>query len=243
MDMGKVWDYYSKVFYDKEYINSLAKFLKENNITSIFDCACGAGFPSIELKKQGFDMLCSDGSEDMIKVFEQNLKQKNIDIPHFKADWKELNKKINNKFDLVMCRGNSLPYANSWDKNSQSTLQDIKGALETFYKLIKEGGILYVDTIHEKDYATGGFEKEIPEKIIDGKKIQLVYKTIHDENKKTRIWYSIIKVDGKEYKFEYEGYLLKHEELINTLKEVGFKDIKKIKLDGENHFSIFIAEK
>ena len=38
-------------------------------------------------------------------------------------------------------------------------------------------------------------------------------------------------------------YLLNEKELVSMMKKVGFKDIKKINLESEGHFDIWLATK
>jgi hypothetical protein len=58
-----------------------------------------------------------------------------------------------------------------------------------------------------------------------------------------RTWKSIITINNKKYEFINYSYLLEHEELINLLKDVGFKKIEETTIDGENNYNVFIAYK
>ena len=79
--------------------------------------------------------------------------------------------------------------------------------------------------------------------MIDGKRVKLVYNTFLDWKRKIRRWNTIIFIDGKKYEFVRYGYLITHKELTEMLANVGFKNINKLNLEGEDHFSIFIATK
>lgn len=244
MNIAELWDNYIPFLYNKTYIESLSKFLQKNRINSILDCSCGTGFPGIDLKKKGFEITCSDKSQKMIKKFKENMKKERLKIPFFQSDWLDLDKKIKQKFDMVMCRGNSLIYSDSWDKQTRPKKESIEKALKQFYNIVKPRGLLYIDNTYEKDFEKKGkITRNFPEKTINGKKIKLFYNTFHDFHKKTRIWESAIFVNGKKHYFSRTGYLLTQSELKDMLANAGFKNIKKIKINGEKHFTVFLAKK
>ncbi len=68
-------------------------------------------------------------------------------MPCYLADWRELTAKIPQRFDAVICRGNSLPYVDSWDQPLTNLApENIQKALQQFCQMLNPGGLLYVDT-------------------------------------------------------------------------------------------------
>ncbi|MBI3572418.1 hypothetical protein HY091_02720 [Candidatus Kaiserbacteria bacterium] len=64
--------------WDKEYILGLDQFLKSQKVKTILDSAGGTGFPAIALKKQGWNITYSDGSQQMFDFFEKELRKENF---------------------------------------------------------------------------------------------------------------------------------------------------------------------
>lgn len=247
MNIAQLWAICIKFMWDEDYVNGLSSFLKKHHAQSILDCAGGNGFPSIELRKLGFDVTYSDGSKLMFDFFIQKLKESGLQIPHFFVDWKQLSTKIRQKFDAVLCHGNSLIYVDSWDENNISEISrdNIKQSLQEFYNVLKNGGFLYVDTTNKKEFnqPTYPIIEEFGEKIIDGKKIKLTWELTHDYQKKIRTWKSILNIDGQSHEFVYYSYLLAHDDLISLLKEVDFSEVEETQIDGENNYNVYVAYK
>jgi len=247
MDITDVWDLCIKFMWGKDYILGLDKFFKYHNVKTILDCGGGTGFPSIELKKLGWDMTYSDCSDIMIGYFKRNLEQNKIEIPIYKVRWQELSQKIPQKFDALICRGNSLIYSDSWKLNMVEEIkkEDIKKIIGEFYKMLNKNGLLYVDITNKKAFD----QKEYPivknygEKIIDGKKIELTVKLTHDNKNKRRRFNGIFVIDGERYEFDFYVYLYHPDELRSVLKEVGFRKVEETKIEGEKNYTVLIGYK
>lgn len=110
------------------------KLFIENNIETILDCACGTGQHVILFRKMGYKVKGSDISPSMIRKAKTNLKNLDLKIPIKISDFRNLTKVWNEKFDAVICVGNSLPHLFSND--------DILKALGEMSKLLNEKGIL-----------------------------------------------------------------------------------------------------
>lgn len=168
-------------------------------------------------------------------------------MPNHLTNWLDMDKKIQKKFDVVLCRGNSLIYVDSWDNNiiGSETKEHIKRSLKIFYNLLNPGGLLYIDLTHRKEFNQLHYPiiEEFGEKIIDGNKIKLRWELDHDYQKKIRIWKSVIWVNEQRFESSSQSYLLEHKELISLLKEVGFSQVKEARIDGENVYNIFVAFK
>jgi len=232
---------------NSKYVNGLDAFLKKNNVTNILDAGAGTGFPIIGLKKLGWDVTYSDSSNEMLEFFKRKLKESKLEIPYYISNWLDLSKNIPKKFDAVLCRGNTLIYVDSWGENriSDKTKDNIKHALQEFYKMLNENGLLYVDITNKAHFNESNFAvtNDFGEKIINGKKTKMSVEFNMDFKKKIRIFKPIITIDGKRNEFSNYAYLLTHNELEDLLKEVGFKKVEEIKIDGENHYAVFVAYK
>ncbi len=247
MNIAELWNISIGLMYDEKYVKSLDSFLKQKGVKTIIDVSGGTGFPSLELKKLGWNITYSDGNEVMFKFFKDKLSNSKIKMPYYLINWLELSQRINQKFDVCLCRGNSLIYVDSWVKDNvpKEAKNNIKKSLMEFYKILKIGGFLYVDLTNEKEFNKLEYPitEDFGEIVLDNKKINLKWEIYHDYKKRIRKINNLVDVNGKKQELVYSSYLLKHEELINMLREVGFKKIEKLNLDGENNYNVFIAYK
>lgn len=243
MNLFENWKICLDLMYSDRYIKGLNVFLKKRKVKKVLDCSGGLGFPIINLKKLGYDVVYNDKDNLMFNYF-KNIN--NSKIQAYNLDWKELSEKMDNNFDAILCRGNSLVYVDSWELNSinPKAKEDIYASLKEFYKLLKKDGLLYVDIINESEYSKVYPLNETLGTIeFNGKKCSLNWEVSHDYKKRTRIVKS--KLVGKDFEetVVYYSYLLKHEELIEMLKDIGFTNIEKVDIDGENNYDVYIASK
>lgn len=113
------------------------RMLKERGAQRILDAATGTGFHSIRLMEAGFDVVSADGSPEMLtKAFENGRKRGHI-LQTVHADWRWLNKDLNETFDAVVCLGNSFTHLFSE--------KDRRKALAEFYAVLKHDGVLILD--------------------------------------------------------------------------------------------------
>ena len=69
MNIAELWGICIKFMWDNSYIQSLDTLFRKNNVKTILDCGGGTGFPSLELKKIGWDIIYSDESKLMFDHF------------------------------------------------------------------------------------------------------------------------------------------------------------------------------
>jgi len=229
MNIVDIWEICLKCEYDeKKLTNGLAIFLKDHKDKKIIDCACGSGFAILDLISKGYNIECSDGSTDMLRLFSQNAKKKGLDIVPRHLMWNELGKECRKQFDVVMCRGGSLPYACTWDAPEKNNIKVIRESIENFYKALVPGGMVYIDVTNEQPEHVA-YEPQV----IDGKNIVVSEIVKIDRDKKTRLWKPCVSVDGKKYNLERYSYYISDKELIDLMIDVGFKHVTQVAIDGE----------
>lgn len=246
MDIAEVWEICIKFMWDKSYVTGLNNFLTKNKVKTILDCGGGTGFPSIPLKKLGWDISYCDNNSVMVRHFQKELQKQNLRIPTYTSSWMQLSKNIKENFDAILCRGNSLIYVNSWDINKpELNKENIRKTLQEFHKKLNENGLVYIDLINKKEFHREKYPilEEIGEKIIDGKKIKITWGLFHDYDKKIRKCNIIMKIDDETKVTTLYSYLLEHSELINLMKEIGFKDVKEVNIDGEENYNVIVGYK
>ncbi len=121
----------------KREANFYDSLFKKCNVKTVLDCACGTGHHIMMFKQLGYDVKGSDLSPAMITKARTNLKERNLDAPLKISDFKELNKNFDERFDAVICVGNSLPHLLSDE--------DLTLALTEMNAVLNENGILILE--------------------------------------------------------------------------------------------------
>lgn len=111
--------------------------LQERGVKKVLDVATGTGFHSVRLLEAGFEVVSVDGSAEMLsKAFENGHKRGHI-LRTINADWRWLSRDVHEKFDAIICLGNSFTHLFSE--------RDRRKALAEFYAALRHDGILIMD--------------------------------------------------------------------------------------------------
>lgn len=239
-------EYYQFLYPNIEEINYKiakeldSKILKPINARKILDCTCGTGLMVIELAKLGYEVTGSDMSSKMLEkaMLNANKAKKNIRFVH--TNILNLATNIKEKFDVVICKGNSF---------SNIRPEDFEIALENIGSVLNENGICYIDirnhenVIKEKPLFEHRSHVRLNSKdvvcfyIFEYKENLRTYNTFfvfYDENTKT-ISHKVISIDG---------FFVFKNDFVTAFEKAGFKDIKKIKFDSESKdIDIYIGTK
>jgi SAM-dependent methyltransferase len=200
----------------------LLKTLRKHSCRTVFDACLGDGADSIYLLKNGFSVTSNDLDKLFIQKALQNAKKNRVKLAVTSYDWRRLDKHLpQNKFDAVLCLGNSLTYL-------FKSADQLK-ALRNFRRILKPNGILIID---ERNYQ---YMLDKREEILKKQKFQYSGKyvycgdTVHGKpieisDKKVRMEYT----DEKTGKIGYLTlYPFKRRELLNLLKETEFSTIEQ----------------
>ena len=108
-------------------------------VESVVDVACGTGFHSVVLAREGFQVTAADGSANMIARTEENAREHGVALAGSQvADWLELDKTFGaDRFDALICLGNA--FTHLFEHEARRT------ALEAMYKVVKPGGLVIID--------------------------------------------------------------------------------------------------
>ena len=123
--------------------------MKERGVRKVLDVATGTGFHSIRFLKAGFDVTSADGSPEMLVQAFENGRRAGFIMRTIHADWRELSRDIHNKYDAVICLGNSLTHLFSE--------QDRRKALAEFYAALHYDGVLILDQRNYDGILDNGF--------------------------------------------------------------------------------------
>lgn len=242
-----------KLLYNADaYLEEMERLLKKlglNKKSKLLDTCVGPGFFSTELLKAGYNLVTSDKSQEMIKPFENRLKELGIKHQTVISSWLELGKKLpKNSFDFIYNRGNTIIYADGgWNEvikvNPQKSLEAITKTMKVYYDLLKPGGYFYVDKFSDV---------EIPEKKVvarlnikeDQSQKDIVFYVERRPEDNVRFAQMLLRdKEGGEEGLPNMAYDLSEDEMEKCLRAAGFSKIEKIKLKTERHFVVWLAKK
>jgi SAM-dependent methyltransferase len=103
--------------------------------SKVLDLMCGYGRHAIALAKKAIAVTAVDNLGDYIEEIRKTAKDENLPVKAIKADI--LQYKIDEKYDLVLCMGNSLNFFNAGD---------VHQLLVNIHSHLKPGGHLLINT-------------------------------------------------------------------------------------------------
>jgi hypothetical protein len=249
---AELWDVcvYNLLYQVGDYIRDVESLFQKLGISKeskIIDTSAGGGFPGIELAKDGYNIVCTDGFDDEVELFNQKAEGQGVDARCAKTFWKDLPALFQgNTFDFLFCRGNSFIYAGGgWNAmaevNREESEKNYIETLKVFYDLLKPGGWMYIDKF--KDEETTHQEKVCEIKVNNGRVEDLIFWTERFPEQKIRQASMIRKQGDTERKTPNITYDLSSQELESFLAGIGFKSIQKTSIPSEKVFDVWIAQK
>ena len=197
-----------------DYINN---FLIENNITNgtVLDLACGTGSMSIELIKNGFDVIGIDLSENMLELASNRLLEYCDNFSLLKGSMTDY--RLEKSVKACICSLDSINHLND--------INDVEKTFCNVYYSLDENGVFVFDvnTIykHNEILANNTF-------VFDEEDFYLVWDNEFVSDRVVRILLDMFVWNGKAYdrfseSFEETAYSI--DDLLNALSRAGFSDI------------------
>ena len=239
MNRTEFWSKTVKLAWDVDKVcESISNLFKENKVNKILDCACGTGHHVIMFQQMGYVATGSDLSPSMIQKAKSNSEKYGISALFRIVDFSNLTNVFNEKFDAVVCVGNSLPHLFSDE--------DLTKAISEMYDVLNKNGILIIDqrnydklVKNEIRFIPSSFrEDEIFFYVLDYFPNKIVFNVIDIEIENRKV---------KTYSTEYNP--LKKRKLIELLRTAGFKDMKLYQdhefndFDPENSDNLIVVSK
>lgn len=243
-DVGTVWDLCIGIEYDRpKLVAGVAAWLGSPAGLQVLDCACGSGFPALDLHQLGYDVTCTDASEHMLERFRLNARAANVELEPTRARWEELDALFDEDFDAVMCRGCSFLYAGTFDDDVDPDASALDTALANFHRSLRSGGRVYIDAPWEENMGVERPEwTEHAPRMIDGHTIELRERIAADPQAGIRRWEVELSIDGSVFSLVRRSHYLTHAELLDLLRRAGFEDVRRVDVDGEN-YAVFVGRK
>lgn len=248
--LPEVWDFCLEKIYDRpKYVAGFIELLEKLGIKKeslILDSGCGSGFLTLDLIKKGYRVVGTDKSDEMIRQIKINARKLGVSIEAYNVMWANLSKRFDPIFDMVYCRGNSLVYAASWERNwivPSRSREEVERGIKNFYAVLKDGGYFYVDVTNRNEKP---HEENVGKVKTKRGPIEIFWEIEHDTKNLVRTWTITLNFlrTGKTKIFPPYSYFLPHEDLIKFMKNAGFKKTNKyVKVKGETNYDIFISQK
>jgi len=106
--------------------------------STVLDASCGTGINAAALARRGFDVWATDGSEAMIEQAAARFRREHLEIPVRRCLWADLPRTLAERFDVVLCVGNSLVHAADRDAMVE--------ALTGLRRMARPGGHVVIDS-------------------------------------------------------------------------------------------------
>jgi SAM-dependent methyltransferase len=242
-DIGTVWElcmYFE--FRREETADGIAEWLGPADGLRILDCACGSGFPAIELTRRGYDVTCTDGSDMMLRHFRRNARLDGVDLEPERVLWEDLPARHGEQFDVVLNRGcGNYRYAGVWDGGGLADRRAMVDAIGEWVACVRPGGRFYVDIPRDVGPAEARPEvTEHPTMLIGDHTVHLAELITIDPGTGIRTWHTWLTVDGACHEFERRAHHIRHRELVDILTNLGMADVHQVDIRGE-YYDIYCA--
>lgn len=241
VDIGVLWEFcaYFEWRDRRTTVDGISRWLGAPDGQRILDCACGSGFPAIELARRGYDITCSDGSEAMLEHFRRNAAREAVDVPATHARWENLAYHHDSTFDVVMCRGASFPYAGTWDMDSPPSREMLSTSIRQFAACLRPGGRLYLDLPHAADLSRRKPQRvRHPRLKVGSHTIDLAETVTNHPDRRIRRWETRLTVNGRTTTFERRSHLLWPHELAELFHDAGLGNPHRESVRGE-HYQVY----
>jgi SAM-dependent methyltransferase len=235
-NVGTVWDLCLSVEYDREaLVRDIAAWIGSPDGQEVLDCACGSGFPALDLHRLGYSVTCTDGSPMMLERFRVVAAAADVPLTATEALWEEVGGLYPEQFDAVICRGCSLLYAGTFDDDVDPDRGAVERSLASFAASLRPGGRVYVDVPHERDLVADSGWMEHPSRTIDGHQVELRERLTADPETRLRRWSVEMSIDDASLQLERSSHYMPHADMIAMLEQAGFEDVAVTELPSERY--------
>jgi SAM-dependent methyltransferase len=218
--------------YFRMYIEKVLKTLPVG--AKVLDCSCGTGDQAIWMARQGYRVSASDISEGMIDRAREKAKNENLDISFFRSSWEELTDKTNDKYDLVVCPGNSLSHIISLEmlENSTRVIKEILTDEGQFFFDLRD----WEKTFEDKSLPDQEFQVKSQAGLFD---VRYSYE-INGWNVPCVMYVDVRPAGEKAYtQFVFEFFPFGYQQIHDILLRAGFKSLERESFpDGDYYFAV-----
>ncbi|MCF8304626.1 MAG: class I SAM-dependent methyltransferase [Bacteroidales bacterium] len=187
------------------------KELKDRKVKKVLDVATGTGYHSVRLQKAGFEVHSADGKANMLERAFFNARKQGLILRTIHSDWRSLTKDIHEKYDAVICLGNS--FTHLFDEN------DRRKAMAEFYSVLQPEGVLILDQRNYDNMLDFGFTSKHKFYYV-GDSIEAEPESIDED----LVRFKYVFNDNSVYHLNF--FPLRKNYVQSILSEAGFRNIK-----------------
>jgi SAM-dependent methyltransferase len=164
------------------------RMLRPRGGERVLDLACGAGRHSLELKRQGFEVVGADISPELLEIARRDAEKEGLDANFVEADLRELD--FEAEFDLVLSLNDGAIGYLETDEENHRTFEVIARSLKPDGKhLMQLPNVLYArEHLPQKSWISGSSMIELVEhrwnrreKTMEGAMIPIRFGEVLDE--------------------------------------------------------------
>lgn len=238
--LEEVYDYYQAAVYDRALlVGSIERHIVASGSKRVLDCACGTGLPSIDLRERGYEIDCSDADQLMLDQFRRNASERGVSDSVWRLRWNELSS-LHTEYDFVMCRGNSLVYASSWehDEAPAASVNELERHIIDISVVVRPGGYLMVDAPRTSSLA----EAVYPATVFRGEWVLVKERVIFTGG--YRRWEQRVRIGSEETCFVRRSSNLVAATLAEILARNGYNSVRSVEVPGErSSYAVLLAQK
>jgi SAM-dependent methyltransferase len=211
-----------------------------NPASAVLDAACGTGVDAAVLARRGFTVWAADGSEAMVGVAAARFRRDGLEIPALHCEWADLPAATDERFDVVLCIGNSLVHAASRDA--------MVAALTGLRRMTRPGGHVVIDS---RNWAKLHAERQVvqvADRVVarDGRRCVVLYawefpERLGDEHiaHLTFVFDDGGRVESRDYPIAFRPFTLS--ELRERLELAGLREVDTDFDDARDRYSVVTA--
>jgi len=193
--------------------------------SKVLDLMCGYGRHAIALAKKGISVTAVDNLDDYIKEIKQTAENENLPINAIKSGVLEY--KTDDKFDLVLCMGNSLNFFNP---------DDTSLILSKIFSYLKSNGHLLINTWSLAEIAIKQFKDKQWSQVGDMKYVVGSKYLFHPTRIESE--HLIITPDGKTETKTAIDYIFSVAEMESILNKAGLTLKEIYSIPGRKKFTL-----
>ncbi|MBU1197820.1 class I SAM-dependent methyltransferase [Candidatus Micrarchaeota archaeon] len=200
--------------------------LRRMNAVNVLDVACGTGYDSIRLAKEGFEVTSLDASPHMLERAKYNAAKERVILRCVRADWKKLDSCFKPaSFHAVIFLGNS--FTHLFDR------PDRESVLSSIHRLLKTRGMLIIDHRNYDMILDTGYKSK-HKFVYCGENFEVIPVVRRDD----LIRFSYF---GKKHHWFLDIYPIRTNEMLELLANAGFSKIETFG-DFERPFAKYGAD-
>jgi SAM-dependent methyltransferase len=258
LKLSDMWSVSGQVLHSPAYRQRHADLLAEaigGRAQRILDCACGTGFPMIELHALGFaSMTGSDADADLLAEFRTRLWEIGWQPDLIEASWQTLPARLAQHYghlptyDVVLNVDAAIGFMDSWVSGEMRAGRDnifarVTEVLRNFHAVTAPGGRFFIGLQKNNHKGNSFYPMKVGEMMLDGVRAEAHWHMRYDWESRIKTWLNIVRVDGREYTQTRQSYLFDLAELADFLRAAGFVEVERLPTPDDLYEDILIAHR